>query len=222
MCGTARFAFGAFDLRESRRRAGATRTSGPRTLREEHKVRGVVIRCGELPRTIDIEEGKGCLDCLQELVGGPIEPLDGVFGQGVTLYVNENGLGSLEPNRAVVATREMEDAGYVSQMDFRSAVREGDVYTVLFGDVVAVGFDEESGEDRDLTDAELARVTDYFEHVSCVGSGEEVVFVVKLGLDPTRMYAPLAGNPPLSVQVEAVGRDEPAEDGQPGRGDDAR
>ena len=185
-------------------------------------MRGVAIRCGELPETVEIEDGEGCLGCLQRLVGGPIEPLDGVFGQGVTVYVNENGLGSLEPNRAVVATREMEEAGYVSQMDFRGTVREGDVYTVLLGDVVAVGFDEETGEDRSLTDAELARVTDYFEHVSFVGSGEEVVFALRLGLDPTRMYASYAGNPPLSMQAEAVGRDEPAEDGQTGRGDDAR
>ena len=72
--------------------------------------------------------------------------------------MNEEGLGNCPPNRAVYATRNMVEEGYLSQMDYTSVVKEGELYTILWGDIVAVGFDPETGMDRDLTDAEIAQV----------------------------------------------------------------
>lgn len=43
-----------------------------------------------------------------------------------------------------------------------------DVFDV---DIVALGFDWRTGEDRDLTDAEAAQVTEYFTYESTPGSG---------------------------------------------------
>ena len=39
----------------------------------------------------------------------------------------------------------MAEAGYLSQVDYSRSVREGELYTILFGDLVAVGFDSETG-----------------------------------------------------------------------------
>lgn len=75
----------------------------------------------------------------------------------------------------------MEEAGYVSQLDYDHAVKEGELYTVLFGDLVAVGFDPETGEDRDLTDSEVQTVSDYFTKVSAPGSGFREVFAIQSG-----------------------------------------
>ena len=64
----------------------------------------------------------------------------------------------------------MEEAGYlsmmVSMMDYGSPVKEGELYSILCGDLVAVGFDFETGENRDLSADEMSRVADYFTEVS--------------------------------------------------------
>ena len=134
------------------------------------------------PVTIDLkaDENGSTLRELQRLVGGPIEPLNVLFGEEISIYVNEEGLYSCPPNRALYATKRMEDAGYLSQMDFHTPVHEGDLYTVLFGNLVAVGFDPETGEDRPLTDGECQTVRDYFTRVSAPGSGlSEVLSITK-------------------------------------------
>ena len=74
-------------------------------------------------------------------------------------------------NRAVYATRQMAEAGYLSQMDFSHAVAEGELYSIVFGDMVCVGFDPETGEDRDITDAEAQRVMDRFGSDESIESG---------------------------------------------------
>ena len=102
-----------------------------------------------------------------------------VFGDGISLYVNEEGIGTCPPNRAVYATRGMEREGYLSQMDFATPVREGDLYGLLFGDIVAVGFDAMEGTNRSLTDDELARVSEYFSGVSRPGSGLAEVIAIR-------------------------------------------
>ena len=103
-------------------------------------------------------------------MGGNIETFDIAFGEGVSLYVNEEGLFTCPPNRAIFATEEMAKAGYLSQLDYSKVVEMGDFYTVLNGDIVAVGFDPETGESRSLTDGETARVEGYFTVILAVGN----------------------------------------------------
>lgn len=139
-------------------------------------MKGMLIPTNGNPVEIDIkvdEEGSTLHD-LQRLVGGNIEPFDVIFGEGISLYVNEEGLFTCPPNRAVYATKGMEEAGYlsmmVSMMDYGSPVKEGELYSILCGDLVAVGFDFETGENRDLSADEMSRVADYFTEVSKPGS----------------------------------------------------
>lgn len=101
--------------------------------------------------------------------------------EGISLYVNEEGLFTCPPNRAVYATKGMEEAGYLSMMDYSSPVKEGELYSILCGDLVAVGFDFETGENRDLSADEMSRVADYFTEVSKPGSGIEEVIAIRMG-----------------------------------------
>ena len=131
-------------------------------------MKGMLIPTNGNPVEIDIEvdETGSTLHDLQRLVGGNIEPFDVIFGEGISLYVNEEGLFTCPPNRAVYATKGMEEAGYLSMMDYSSPVKEGELYSILCGDLVAVGFDFETGENRDLSSDEMFRVADYFTEVS--------------------------------------------------------
>lgn len=79
-------------------------------------MKGMLIPTNGNPVEIDIEvdETGSTLHDLQRLVGGNIEPFDVIFGEGISLYVNEEGLFTCPPNRAVYATKGMEEAGYLS------------------------------------------------------------------------------------------------------------
>lgn len=161
-------------------------------------MKGMLIPVDGEPVEIDIkvdEEGSTLHD-LQRLVGGNIEPFDVIFGAEVCVYVNEEGLYSCPPNRAVYATEEMADAGYLSTLDFRTPVKEGDLHSILFGDLVAVGFDPMSGEDRDLSAAKLEEVSDYFTNASAPGSGLREVIAIKTGQQRE-------GDPRVTLKCEA-------------------
>ena len=155
--------------------------------KEDCDMKGMLIPTNGNPVEIDIEvdETGSTLHDLQRLVGGNIEPFDVIFGEGISLYVNEEGLFTCPPNRAVYATKGMEEAGYlsmmVSMMDYGSPVKEGELYSILCGDLVAVGFDFETGENRDLSADEMSRVADYFTEVSKPGSGIEEVIAIRMG-----------------------------------------
>lgn len=144
-------------------------------------LRGLLIATDELPREVEVAvDGEGStLRALQGLVGGLIQPFDVIFGDGISLYVNEEGIGTCPPNRAVYATRGMEREGYLSQMDYATPVREGDLYGLLFGDIVALGYDAMEGTSRSLTDEEVARVSEYFTSESGPGSGLAEVVAVR-------------------------------------------
>lgn len=146
-------------------------------------MKGMLIPTNGNPVEIDIEvdETGSTLHDLQRLVGGNIESFDVIFGEGTSLYVNEEGLFTCPPNRAVYATKGMEEAGYLSMMDYSSPVKEGELYSILCGDLVAVGFDFETGENRDLSADEMSRVADYFTEVSKPGSGIEEVIAIRTG-----------------------------------------
>lgn len=132
---------------------------------EEQGIRAMLIATGEPPREMTLlpDKNGSTLKPLQALVGGNIETFDIAFGEGVSLYVNEEGLFTCPPNRAIFATEEMAKAGYLSQLDYSKVVEMGDFYTVLNGDIVAVGFDPETGESRSLTDGETARVEGFLK-----------------------------------------------------------
>ena len=152
--------------------------AGELVVHENHPVRQVDVRLGQ-PAHLRYAQPRPEED--DHLVGGNIEPFDVIFGEGISLYVNEEGLFTCPPNRAVYATKGMEEAGYLSMMDYSSPVKEGELYSILCGDLVAVGFDFETGENRDLSADEMSRVADYFTEVSKPGSGIEEVIAIRMG-----------------------------------------
>lgn len=121
---------------------------------------------------IDIEQDPrtgSCRESLSNAVGGRlIEAFMPLYGPEVTLYVNEESriTEGCKPNRAVYANRRMAEAGYLSTIggpSYRSperyrTVREGELYAVLYGPIVAIGFDPETGEDLPLTDEQAEAV----------------------------------------------------------------
>ena len=81
------------------------------------------------------------------------------------------GATLLDANRAIYADKAMEDAGILSQLDFATPVREGDLFTIVFGDMVFCGFDPETGESRDITPEECERVRERFGGAESIASG---------------------------------------------------
>lgn len=106
--------------------------------------------------------------------GGFVEPFNALYGDSITLYVNDNGIAEGQrPNRAVYANERMQEMRYLSMMAPASfkAVRKGDLYTVLFGPIVAVGYDPDTGADRDLEPEELETVMRDFGDGAPMGPG---------------------------------------------------
>lgn len=108
------------------------------------------------------DENGSYLEELQRLVGGMIEPVDVMYGDEPLLWVNENGIfEGLMPNRAIYANQRMEDRGYLSMMDMQTPVKKDDLYTILFGPIVACAYNvNEEGErvERDLTAEEISQL----------------------------------------------------------------
>lgn len=94
---------------------------------EEQGIRAMLIATGEPPREVTLlpDKNGSTLKSLQALVGGNIETFDIAFGEEVSLYVNEEGLFTCPPNRAIFATEEMAKAGYLSQLDYSKVVEMG-------------------------------------------------------------------------------------------------
>lgn len=178
----------------------------------------MLIATGEPPREVTLlpDKNGSTLKPLQALVGGNIETFDIAFGEEVSLYVNEEGLFTCPPNRAIFATEEMAKAGYLSHLDYSKVVEMGDFYTVLNGDIVAVGFDPETGESRSLTDGELSRVEGYFTVISEPGSGEKAVDAIRHGMEPCGYDISVETHDMASgkdaLLADAPQRDAPAKD----------
>lgn len=68
---------------------------------EKQGIRAMLIATGEPPREVTLlpDKNGSTLKPLQALVGGNIETFDIAFGEGVSLYVNEEGLLSLADAR---------------------------------------------------------------------------------------------------------------------------
>ncbi len=65
----------------------------------------------------------------------------------------------------------MANAGYASPNDPSRAVKPGGLYDIVFGDMVCIGFDPETGEDRDIAAEERERVTKRFGSRESIESG---------------------------------------------------
>lgn len=118
-------------------------------------MKALLIPVGEEPREVEVE---GLAD-LQELVGGTIDAVGWVFDDSPTLYVNDEGkVNGMLPNRAVYVT-EKEDG---CQKWDGGTWAEGEVIDILFGPIVAIGFDPRTGEDRDITPEDAGRVRERF------------------------------------------------------------
>lgn len=110
------------------------------------------------------------------------------------------------------------------QMDARRmeaaylVVEMGDFYTVLNGDIVAVGFDPETGESRSLTDGETARVEGYFTVISRPGSGAKAVDDIRHGITPGGYDISVESHDCTSgrnaLAADAPARDAPGKDDQ--------
>lgn len=119
--------------------------------------------------------------------------------------------------------REGAGAGFAKQTDKESftyafAWPEGDTYTVLNGDIVAVGFDPETGESRSLTDGETARVEGYFTVISRPGSGAKAVDDIRHGITPGSYDISVESHDCTSgrnaLAADAPARDAPGKDNQ--------
>lgn len=118
-------------------------------------MKALLISVGEAPREVEVNG----LSDLQELVGGHIDAAGWVFDDSPTLYVNDEGkVNGMIPNRAVYVT---EKEGGCQKWD-GGTWAEGEVIDILFGPIVAIGFDPRTGEDRDITPEEADRVRERF------------------------------------------------------------
>lgn len=89
---------------------------------------------------------------------------------------------------------------------------------LLNGDIVAVGFDPETGESRSLTDGETARVEGYFTVISRPGSGAKAVDDIRHGITPGGYDISVESHDCTSgrnaLAADAPARDAPGKDDQ--------
>lgn len=108
----------------------------------EMQAHGLLIPVGSKPFEVWIDKNNSLAE-LQDLVNGNVEVLR-VLGNGVDLWVNDEGLfNGSQPNRAIYATKHMEEVGYLDQLTFGHPVKEGELYSLICGDFVAFGVGEE-------------------------------------------------------------------------------
>lgn len=120
----------------------------------EMQAHGLLIPVGSKPFEVWIDKNNSLAE-LQDLVNGNVEVLR-VLGNGVALWVNDEGLfNGSQPNRAIYATKHMEEVGYLDQLTFGHPVKEGELYSLICGDFVAFGVDEE-GEIASLPQETIA------------------------------------------------------------------
>ena len=136
-------------------------------------VKAMVVPVGEMPYLVEINGYKD----IQKAVHGNIEPCSWVFDDQPSVYVNEEGKFTQPPNRAIYA--EAKDAGNLKWDGTR--VKEGECLDIIFGDFICVGFDEETGEDRDINDEEIQLVIERFGSYESIDSGVIETLKIQLG-----------------------------------------
>lgn len=128
-----------------------------------------VIEPGRDPylKEVEPEDREGLeasyLGAFQREVGGPVEAYSVLCGDEPLIYVNEeSSLNGSTPNRAIYANERMEKERYLSQMDYKSVVKRGDLYDVIFGTFIAVSYDPETDKPRDISIEEWLKVCETF------------------------------------------------------------
>lgn len=144
---------------------------------ERDGVRALLIPVGEYPREIWLEcdEDGEFLRSMQDAVGDSITaftPLKDDLG-GAMLYCGDNGIAEgAAPNRGIYMTERMVEAGYYCMLDYSHVAERDELYGILFGDILAVGIDRDTGEMLSLSDVQAAAAKEYFTKVSVPSSGE--------------------------------------------------
>lgn len=146
------------------------------------KIKAVLVPVGLDHVVIEIDNTRD----IMSHVGGIIDEASGYLPPdalpfNLSMYVNDEGLYSCQPNRAFYATESMEHEGYYSAIDGKPVV-SGLPSSLLFGNIVITGFDPETGEDKSLSAGELMDAMNYFQRDSPRGSGREVALIVQNGL----------------------------------------
>ena len=127
----------------------------------------LLIPVGSKPFEVWIDKNNSLAE-LQDLVNGNVDVLR-VLGNGVDLWVNDEGLfNGSQPNRAIYATKHMEEVGYLDQL--------------TCGDFVAFGVDEE-GEIASLPQETIDKLKETFADPS---TGYKEYIHIKYGIEPDR------------------------------------
>lgn len=161
----------------------------------EMQAHGLLIPVGSKPIEVWIDKNNS-LDELQNFVNGNVDVLS-VLGNGVNLWVNEEGLfnGSM-PNRAIYATKHMEEVGYLDQLTFGHPVKEGELYSLICGDFVAFGVDEE-GEITSLPQETIDKLKETFADPS---TGYKEYIHIKYGIDLIDISFRMSKTPATSMR----------------------
>lgn len=138
--------------------------------REDEKPKGkgihiAVIEPGKDPylKKVAPDADGSYLGAFQREVGGNVEAYSVLWGDEPLIYVNEeSSLNGSTPNRAIYANEQMEKERYLSQMDYKSVVKRGDLYDVIFGTFIAVSYDPETDKPRDISIEEWLKVCETF------------------------------------------------------------
>lgn len=143
------------------------------------KKRAVLVPVGFDPVAIEIGSGHDIMNH----VGGIFDQASGnlppdALPFNLSMYVNDEGLYTSQPNRAFFATERMVQEGYLSPVDGKPVV-DGLPTSVLYGNIVVTGFNPATGEDVSLSDGEMMDVMNYFQRDSPRGSGHDVAFIVQ-------------------------------------------
>lgn len=85
-------------------------------------------------------------------------------------------------NRAIYATKHMEEVGYLDQLTFDHPVKEGELYSLICGDFVAFGVDEE-GEIASLPQETIDELKETFADPS---TGFKEYIHIKYDIEPER------------------------------------
>lgn len=127
-------------------------------------------------------------------------------------YVSRDGIRILRTAEELIDALGDENGKTASTLLAKNGIN------VLNGDIVAVGFDPETGESRSLTDGELSRVEGYFTVISEPGSGEKAVDAIRHGMEPCGYDISVETHDMASgkdaLLADAPQRDAPAKDTQ--------
>lgn len=139
----------------------------------EMQAHGLLISVGSKPIEVWIDKNNSLAE-LQNFVNGNVDVLS-VLGNGVDLWVNEEGLINY-------ATKHMEEVGYLDQLTFDHPVKEGELYSLICGDFVAFGVDEE-GEIASLPQETIDELKETFADPS---TGFKEYIHIKYDIEPER------------------------------------